>query len=68
VVGPNMNPTGALVYPPSLKTDGSMTVIVDANNGANIYVFLGDKADPTKLMVDPAGNIMVSPRPTTAGP
>jgi hypothetical protein len=67
VVSPNGSPVGAQVNGSTLHTDGDMTVVADQNSGS-IYVFLGLKEDPTKLMLDPAGNLMVAVKPTTAGP
>ena len=68
VVGTPQGPVPAMVNPASLKSDGVITTAVDANNAARIYVFIGDKSDPTKPAIAPDGSIIVAEKPATAGP
>jgi hypothetical protein len=68
VVATPQGPVPAQVDPNSVQSDGTIATAVDANNSAMIYVFMGDKADATKPAIGPDGNILVTVKPTTAGP
>ncbi len=59
--------TDAAVTPESLQSDGTLTFAVDATTASKIYIFLGDKMDPTKPMVTPTGDIVVAEKATVAG-
>jgi hypothetical protein len=67
VMTPN-GPFNATVNDATLKTDGTIFTAVDFSNAARIFVFMGDKADPTKPAVSQEGFPMVSEKPVTAGP
>ncbi|MDB5103066.1 MAG: hypothetical protein JWP91_755 [Fibrobacteres bacterium] len=65
-----MDPKGgflANVNQETLKTDGVITTILDANSGA-VYVFMGAKEDPTKPALAADGSLVVTVKPTVAGP
>jgi hypothetical protein len=52
----------------SLKFDGAVTFASESGNPAHVFVFLGDKMDPSKPAIDPTGMVLVVEKPLTAGP
>jgi hypothetical protein len=52
----------------SLHMEGDIYVAADAGNAARLFIFMGDKMDPTKVALDPMGMPMVREKIVTAGP
>ncbi|MEO6098684.1 MAG: Ig-like domain-containing protein [Fibrobacteria bacterium] len=58
----------ATINDASLKTDGTIFTAAEFSNSARIFVFIGDKIDPTKPAMSQEGFPIVSEKPVTAGP
>jgi len=52
----------------TLHLEGNVWVAGEAGNVAHLFIFLGDKIDPTKLAMDAAGMVVVMEKVLTAGP
>lgn len=52
----------------SLHLEGSVYVAADAGNATRLFIFMGDKMDPSKPALDPNGMPMVTEKVLTAGP
>jgi len=52
----------------TLHFEGTVLVAGEAGNTAHLFIFLGEKADPTKLAKDAAGMALVMEKVLTAGP
>ena len=63
VMTPN-GPVDASVNPNTVLAEGGMFTVQDASSSTRVYVFLGDKADPTKLLMTPMGDVVVMPKPS----
>jgi hypothetical protein len=59
--------TPAQVKPETVVSDGAIFTAMDVNSSLKIYVFLGEKNDPTKIKLGPDGSIIVTDRQTLAG-
>lgn len=67
VGGPN-GLVSAKVNPETLRNDAGLTIVNDAGSDAKVYIFVGDKADPSKPMFTAAGDIVVMEKVAVAGP
>ncbi len=52
----------------SLHLEGNVFVAADASNAARLFIFLGDRNDPTKPAMDAANMVLVMEKVLTAGP
>ncbi|MBW8889494.1 MAG: Ig-like domain-containing protein [Fibrobacteres bacterium] len=52
----------------SLHVEGNVFIAGEAGNVAHLFIFLGEKIDPTKLALDANSMVLVREKPLTAGP
>lgn len=65
---PPAAPMETMINPATLRTDGQVTLVADAADGARLYVVLGDKTEPARPFMTTDGFVGVMPAPTMAGP
>jgi hypothetical protein len=68
VIPTPQGPIQVLLNKTSLHLDGTVYVAADAGNAARLFIFMGDKLDPSKPALNAAGMLMVMEKVVTAGP
>ena len=61
-------PVDVKIASASLASDGQVFFAYEEGNPAKLFIFMGDRMDPTKPAMSADGKPIVAPKPLMAGP